>query len=135
VTWLLHWGERINWAPIAFLGGAAILLFLTRLLTVSFWWHRLRKAEADSDPSSQEREFEKITTECLDPSTHPVPAFVSLLYSLAYLAFAAAALWGTIRTAWWALPLALLAMILVHVPFRESMSALNQLQKISAARD
>src|SRR5439155_20190830 len=117
MNWLLHWGERVNWVPVAFLGGAAAFLFLTRFLTVWFWWRRLRKAQVASDPGMEEREFEKITAECLDPKTHPIPIFVSHLYSLAYVLLAAVTLWGTVSTAWWALLLGVLTAVLAHIPF------------------
>jgi hypothetical protein len=101
MTWFLHWGEHVNWTPLAFLAATAALLLLTRLFTAWFWWHRLRKAQYASDSQAQEIEFEKITAECLNPSTHPVPMIVSHLYAIAYLLFAAMALWGTVSTAWW----------------------------------
>jgi hypothetical protein len=132
MSWLLHWGERVNWTPVAFLGGAAGLLFLTRFLTVWFWWRRIRKAQGAAEPGMEETELERIAAECLDPRTHPVPIFVSFLYSLACVLFAAITIWGTVSTAWWALLVGLLAWILVHVPFRESMAELNQLQRLSA---
>ena len=127
MSWLLHWGERVNWVPVTYLGGAAVLLFLTRLLTVWFWWRRLRKAQGASD---EESEFEKITVECLNPTTHPVPIVVSFLYSLAYVLFAAVVVWGTVSTAWWALLLGVLAAVLVHIPFRESMAGLTQIERL-----
>jgi hypothetical protein len=109
-----------------------VLLFLTRFLTVWFWWRRLRRAQGGPDPEMEEREFEKITAECLDPRTHPVPVYVSFLYSLAYVLLAAMTVWGTVSTAWWVLLLGALTSILVHVPFRESMAGLKQLQRLGA---
>ncbi len=123
--------ERLNWLPIAFLVGAAALLFLTRFLTVWFWLRRFRRAQGASDPEAEEREFEKVAAECLNPRTHPVPIFVSLLYGFAYILLAAMTIWGMVSTAWWVLLLALLFAILVHLPFRESMAGLNQLQRLS----
>jgi len=80
--------------------------------------------------AEMESEFEKITVECLNRRTHPVPTFVSFLYCAAYLLFAGMTVWGTVSTAWWVLLLGLLGAVLIHIPFRESMAGLNQIQRL-----
>jgi len=130
MKWLFHCGERVNWLTVAFLGWAVVLLFLTRLLPVLFWWRRLRKAQRASDAETEESEFEKITMECLNPRTHPVPIFVSFLYCAVYLVFAMVVIGGTVSTVWWVLPLGLLAAVLVHIPFRETMATLTLIERL-----
>jgi hypothetical protein len=129
---LLHWGDRLNWHPVTLLGAAAGLLLTVRLLTAWFWLRRLRRAQIAPDPETEQAEFEKITQECLDPKTHPIPTFVSHLYLLAYIVFAAVTVWAVVATAWWAMPLSILTAIFVHLPFRGTMAGLSQLERLSA---
>jgi len=51
---LLHWGDQIDWMPVAWLGVAGVLLLLGRMLVVWFYWRRvLTKMSADSDMEAQ----------------------------------------------------------------------------------
>lgn len=68
--------------------------------------------------------------ECLNPRTHPVPIFVSFLYCAVYLVFAMVVIGGTVSTVWWVLPLGLLAAVLVHIPFRETMATLTLIERL-----
>jgi hypothetical protein len=136
MNWLVHWGERVNWVPLAFLAVAVGLLFLVRSLTVWFLWRRLRQAQAESESEAElESNHEKIVLHYLDSGTHPVPMFVSWIYLIVYVLVAVMTVWGTICTAWWILLLGPLTAILAHVPFRQTMAALTQLERIRAMAD
>jgi hypothetical protein len=44
---LLHWGDHLNWMPIACLAFAVVLVFLTRMLTIWFYTRTLRTIAGD----------------------------------------------------------------------------------------
>ena len=101
---LLYWGDELNWMPIVGLGMASVIVFLTRMLTVSIFLRRLA-----------------------------VPALVSSLYFLSGVAMIIAILWGLVRTAWWMLPLGFVSWFIIHRPFRDAMEAWATLQRTSMA--
>jgi hypothetical protein len=100
----LHWGDQLNWMPVICLGVASALVFLTRMLTSWIFVRRL-----------------------------VVPTIVSSLYFLSGVALILVALWGLIRTAWWMLPLGILAWFIIHIPFRDTMEAWSTFQNTSMA--
>src|SRR2546421_10508997 len=100
----LHWGDEINWIPLACLGIASALVLVTRMLTVGIFVRRL-----------------------------VVPATVSSLYFLFGVALILITVWGSITTAWWMLPLGILCWYIVHQPFRDTMEAWAAFQNSTMA--
>src|SRR5437867_146178 len=97
---LLHWGEHLNWIPIAWLGLAAVLLFAARILTVWFYLRRIRDTVGDRPDENDEAAVAKAQA-LFSSQTPVVPLAVSNLYFLSGLAFIGLALWGLASTAWW----------------------------------
>ncbi len=96
----LHWGDELNWVPLASLAVSAIIVLLSRLLTVWIFVKRLS-----------------------------VPPNVSGLYFLSGIALIVSTLWGLISTAWWTLPLGAFVWYLVHIPFRDAMEIWASVQQ------
>jgi hypothetical protein len=137
----LHWGEQLNWIPVAFLGIASVTLFMVRLLTVwcvtqIYSRELLSKMRQENESFSDAENGEllaKLTsiifTRISDGKTM-FPAFVSKLYKLAAAAFVVAAIWGLLSTAWWIFLLALLTWYFVHLPFRDTSLSMRDISQI-----
>lgn len=125
---LQYWGERLNWVLLAWLGVAAVLLFLARVLTVAAYIRRLHETLGENPDENDAKTMERA--QALFSATTPiVPAKISGLYFLSGLTFIGVTLWGTVRTAWWFLPLGILVWFMVHWPFRDAMRSWTQAQK------
>jgi hypothetical protein len=103
---LAHWGNEFNWLPVAILCAAAVAVFLARMLTVWFFTRR-----------------------------PVVPNTIPNFYFLSGVALILITLWGTIRTAWWVLPLGCLSWFIVHIPYRDAMESWSSFQRARLGKD
>ena len=124
---LQHWGESLNWTPIAWLGVFALLLFCVRILTVWFYMRRLGATFGDS-PDENDGEVQAKAEALFLSQKQIVPPVVSSLYFLIGLAFIGITLWGLVSTAWWMIILGVLIWFVVHWPFREAMLSWSRFQ-------
>jgi hypothetical protein len=114
--------------PVAYLGIAAVALFLMRLLTVWFLTRiytrdlllKLRSESASVAESDEiVAKLHSIISTRIFTGKPMFPTFVSKLYKLAAGAFIIVTLWGLISTAWWIFLLALLTWYFIHLPYHD----------------
>jgi hypothetical protein len=97
--------------PIVYVGVAAVLVFLTRMLTA---WFYTRALLAGAGDESGDEAVRKLTESS---------AIVSSLYFLSGITLILVTVWGLVSTAWWMLPFGVLSWYLVHMPYREVMES------------
>jgi hypothetical protein len=128
---LLHWGDQIDWMPVAWLGVAGVLLLLGRMLVVWFYWRRvLTKMSDDSDMEAQIQFAESFSME--KPS---VPHAATSFYYLSGVAFIIVTLWGIICTAWWMILVGFVAWVIIHRPFHAVMQSWSQFHNMTMVKD
>jgi hypothetical protein len=127
----LHWGDHINWTPVACLGVAGILLFLTRMLVVWFYWRRVLTRMNKN--SNEEAQIEFVKSFSMQKPA--VPHLATNLYYLCGVAFIIVALWGFFRTAWWMVPVGFVAWVVIHRPFFGVMQSWSQFHSVTMAKD
>jgi len=115
---LLHWGDHLNWRPLAWLGAVALAMFVVRMLTVWFYLRWL-VTTVGPDPNCPKAGAVSKAQAQLYSKSPVVPRWVSALYFLFGFALIGITLWGVVSTAWWVILLGPLVWIVVHLPLRK----------------